>query len=60
MPIGTITEFDAMNRNSSRHCARQAMGTSAWMSIWVCGCWDHASSPKVLQEETPSAKPVYT
>jgi hypothetical protein len=22
-------------------------------------CWDHASSPKVLQEETPSAKPVY-
>jgi hypothetical protein len=19
------------------------------------GCWDHASSPKVLQEETPSA-----
>jgi hypothetical protein len=23
-------------------------------------CWDHASSPKVLQEETPSTKPVYT
>jgi hypothetical protein len=23
-------------------------------------CWDHALSPKVLQEETPSAKPVYT
>jgi hypothetical protein len=23
-------------------------------------CWDHASSLKVLQEETPSAKPVYT
>jgi hypothetical protein len=23
-------------------------------------CWDHASSPKVLQEETLSAKPVYT
>jgi hypothetical protein len=23
-------------------------------------CWDHASSPKVLKEETPSAKPIYT
>jgi hypothetical protein len=23
-------------------------------------CWDHASSPKVLQEETASAKAVYT
>jgi hypothetical protein len=23
-------------------------------------CWDHASSLKVLKEETPSAKPVYT
>jgi hypothetical protein len=23
-------------------------------------CWDHASSPKVLQEETPSAKAAYT
>jgi hypothetical protein len=22
-------------------------------------CWDHASSPKVLQEETPLAKPIY-
>jgi hypothetical protein len=21
--------------------------------------WDHVSSPKVLKEETPSAKPVY-
>jgi hypothetical protein len=23
-------------------------------------CWDHASSPKVLQEETTSAKAAYT
>jgi hypothetical protein len=23
-------------------------------------CWGYASSPKVLQEETPSTKPVYT
>jgi hypothetical protein len=23
-------------------------------------CWDHASSPKVLQEETASAKAAYT
>jgi hypothetical protein len=23
-------------------------------------CWDHASSPKVLQEETTSAKATYT
>jgi hypothetical protein len=26
----------------------------------VAGCWDHASSPKVLQEETASAKAAYT
>jgi hypothetical protein len=24
------------------------------------GCWDHASSPKVLQEEIASAKVAYT
>jgi hypothetical protein len=24
------------------------------------GCWDHASSPKVLQEEIASAKAAYT
>jgi hypothetical protein len=27
---------------------------------WIYGCWDHASSPKVLQEETASAKAAYT
>jgi hypothetical protein len=30
------------------------------VSVLKCLCWDHASSPKVLQEETASAEAVYT
>jgi hypothetical protein len=30
-----------------------------WMR-WLRGCWDHASSLKVMQEETASTKAAYT
>ena len=30
------------------------------LAPWRGYCWDHASSPKVLQEETASAKAAYT
>jgi hypothetical protein len=36
--------------------------STSWFSvlIWYTSCWDHASSPKVLQEETTSAEAVCT
>jgi hypothetical protein len=51
-------------RKRSNPSARVQMNTSVALSshylIWSDSCWDHASSPKVLQEETASAKAAYT
>jgi hypothetical protein len=60
LTLGYILFFTAckLGRNSIL-CCTHTTGSSISSSLFSY-CWDHASSPKVLQEETASTKAAHT